>query len=511
MKVVLSAIVLFLTASWIHGVVAPFSPLAATVYAAEAECPLKTTGDADCSDTVSLADFAIWKNEYTEGLGVRADFNTDNKVTLSDFQIWRNTYVGSGETTPTPLPPTPVPTTPPGDDDVVPIPNSPGSLTLVSRPGFQYGNRVNCSTKEPICALGWQESDVYTEPRHRSFPAKVEWRNIQTGAVVKTVNLPDIPNAPVNGARPYPIYNPDNDNWYVVYHASRKGGAGGDNQTSIYGGLFDAAGNSKGSITEIYDGSYSGWVPHGYYDSKSKLFYMEWHQQTSSLGGRKDITAALVDGATGALVKTGLKLHNTPDNLEEYSGSAFNSTRGEGISLFAANTGACDEGCLTKATTNRHTTTRDGVSVQGGQLDLDNNASTFEWYISIAFNPTTNRYVAVYGQSASPYRGGPPVSVKAHILDMDGKSLSGQLSLGNATSGMFYWQTGTACSTDTNLCMVAFKDKAVYIDTTKTDASAVGTAFTVPTGNGATKAAYSPIVQKFVLFGPSGYAIANGK
>lgn len=472
----------------------------------------KQAGDADCNGTVALTDFAIWKEEYSGSLGadtdgdgnVRdADFNTDSRVTLIDYEIWRVRYLagdgggggGGGG----------------GDEEVVAIPAAPTNLALVPRPGFAWGNRVNCSTKEPVCAFGWQENDVYIDPQHQSYPAKVEWRNVETGAIIATVNLPSIADAPINGARVYPIYNPDEDNWFVVYHATRKGGPVGSNQTSIYGVLFDAAGNPQGSAIEVYDGNFSGWTPHGYYDTSSKLFYMEWHQQTSSLGGRKDITAALVDGTTGALVQTGLKLHDTPENLEEYSGSAFNPIRGEGLSVFAANTGACDEGCLTKATINRHATSRDGLSFKGDQRDIDNNAATFEWYISTSFNPTTKRYVVVYGQSSSPHRGGPQISVKAQILDMDGATIGNQLSLGEATPGNFYWQTGTSCSSHNNLCLVTFKEKAVYIDSTKSDQSAVGAVFAVPTGGGTSKVAYSPVTKQFVVFGQAGYARVNSK
>ena len=76
-------------------------------------CPAKPQGDADCKNGVSLADFAIWKAEYSSGTGKTADFNTDTKVTLADFQIWRNTYVGSGGGGGGGTNPTAVPTTPP--------------------------------------------------------------------------------------------------------------------------------------------------------------------------------------------------------------------------------------------------------------------------------------------------------------------------------------------------------------------------------------------------------------
>jgi hypothetical protein len=367
------------------------------------------------------------------------------------------------------------------------------------------GNNVNCSTKAPICAFGWQESDVYAEPRHQAYGAKVEWRNITNNTVVKTVNLPDLPDAPINGARVYPIYNPDNDNWFVTYHASRKNGAGGDNQTSIYGALFDAAGAPIGGVTEVYDGSYSGWVPHGYYDSSAKMFYMEWHQQTSPLGGRKDITAALVNGASGQLVKAGLKVHDTPDILEEYSGSAYNPFNNEGLTLTTRNTGACDEGCLTRVYAERHTHSATGLSTVGPAIEIDGNDATFEWYMSLGFNASTKRYVAVYGQSGIPYRENPPIQVKAKILDINGNPLSSELDLGAASGGSFYWQTGTACSSRNNLCVVSVKDKALYIDTSQINTQAVGQMFALPVGGGTSKVAYQPATNQFVLYGQQGY------
>lgn len=393
----------------------------------------------------------------------------------------------------------------------VPIPSNPGTSSLFSRPGYYMGNRVNCSSKESVCAFGWQEGDVYSEPRHQRYGAKVEWRNILTNEIIKTVNLPDLPNAPINGARVYPIYNSDNDNWFVVYHASRKGGASGDNQTSIYGALFDASGNVVGSVIEVYDGSFSGWVPHGYYDHSAGMFYMEWHQQTSSLNGRKDITAALVDGVSGLLVKSGLKVHDTPDLLEEYSGSAYNPINREGLTLTTRNTGACDEGCLTRVSAERHSHSAAGLVSAGPAVEIDNDTSTFEWYISLGFNVATRRYLAVYGQSNVPYREGPQIQIKAKILDINGNPLSGELDLGPASVGGFYWQTGTACSTRNNLCLVSIKDKALYVDTAKTDSQAIGPAFAIQLGGGTSKTAYQPTVNQFVIFGQDGYVTVRGE
>lgn len=392
---------------------------------------------------------------------------------------------------------------------VVPLPPAPSGPSSVSRPGYPFGDRVNCSTKEPVCVFGWQEGDVYAGTRNGAYSAKVEWRNITTNAIIKTVNLPDLPNAPHNAARSYPIYNPDNDNWFVVYHASRKGGAGGSNETSIYGALFDKSGNSQGDVVEVYDGNFSGWVPHGYYDTSSKLFYMEWHQQTSSANGRKDITASLVDGATGQLVQSGVKVHDTPEKLEEYSGSAFNPNRGEGLSFFSRNTGGCDESCLTVPAVDRYKTSRSGLDVLASPITINDNTSNFEWRISLAFNPTTDRYIAVYGQGGAHYRNDSQDNMKMHILDADGNSVSGELDLGSAGGGG-YWQSGSACSTTTNICLVTFKGQARYIDTTKTDAAAIGASFSLPVGGGTSKPAYQLATDQFVIYGSDAYSIIKG-
>jgi hypothetical protein len=61
-----------------------------------ANCPRKAQGDADCNGSINLADFEIWRQEFTSVgeqpyLG-KADFNNDGNTTLADFEIWRRTY-----------------------------------------------------------------------------------------------------------------------------------------------------------------------------------------------------------------------------------------------------------------------------------------------------------------------------------------------------------------------------------------------------------------------------------
>lgn len=65
--------------------------------------PSRSIGNANCDDYVNLADFQIWRNEYTGvDVSVRdADFDDNTRVALADFQIWRTTYT-TPATTPTP-------------------------------------------------------------------------------------------------------------------------------------------------------------------------------------------------------------------------------------------------------------------------------------------------------------------------------------------------------------------------------------------------------------------------
>jgi hypothetical protein len=50
-------------------------------------------GDANGDGKVDLADFAIWKSEYLDKLGIKSDFNKDNKIDLADFAVWKGEYL----------------------------------------------------------------------------------------------------------------------------------------------------------------------------------------------------------------------------------------------------------------------------------------------------------------------------------------------------------------------------------------------------------------------------------
>lgn len=52
-------------------------------------CKKKSEGDADCNNSINLADLSYWQIDYEKGTSRYADFNGDGKVTLADYNIWR--------------------------------------------------------------------------------------------------------------------------------------------------------------------------------------------------------------------------------------------------------------------------------------------------------------------------------------------------------------------------------------------------------------------------------------
>lgn len=56
-------------------------------------CSLKQKGDADCSGTIDLVDFEIWRKEFTGTLTTKkADYNSNSSIDLADFEIWRRSF-----------------------------------------------------------------------------------------------------------------------------------------------------------------------------------------------------------------------------------------------------------------------------------------------------------------------------------------------------------------------------------------------------------------------------------
>lgn len=70
-------------------------------------CSLKSNGDANCDGQITLADFEVWRKEYTGVLSTKAaDTNSDGIVNLVDFEKWRKAFTQSN----------PNPTQPPGNN-----------------------------------------------------------------------------------------------------------------------------------------------------------------------------------------------------------------------------------------------------------------------------------------------------------------------------------------------------------------------------------------------------------
>lgn len=56
-------------------------------------CRFKTKGDANCDDKITIVDFNVWKEEFTEVKTTRtADFNRDKKITIIDFNLWKGGF-----------------------------------------------------------------------------------------------------------------------------------------------------------------------------------------------------------------------------------------------------------------------------------------------------------------------------------------------------------------------------------------------------------------------------------
>lgn len=73
------------------GATATPTPLAST-------CALKSRGDANCDDKITILDFSIWKTEFLEGEEVQiktADFDKNNSVNIQDFNAWKGGFLDS--------------------------------------------------------------------------------------------------------------------------------------------------------------------------------------------------------------------------------------------------------------------------------------------------------------------------------------------------------------------------------------------------------------------------------
>jgi len=64
-------------------------PLTPPYLTPDPRCPQKSRGDADCDNKITIYDFAIWKDEFINKRGFRADFDRKRGVTINDFGIWK--------------------------------------------------------------------------------------------------------------------------------------------------------------------------------------------------------------------------------------------------------------------------------------------------------------------------------------------------------------------------------------------------------------------------------------
>ena len=66
----------------------PLTPLTPPI-SPDPLCSKKSKGDADCDGKITIHDFAIWKDEFINKRGRRADFDRIGGVTIIDFAIWK--------------------------------------------------------------------------------------------------------------------------------------------------------------------------------------------------------------------------------------------------------------------------------------------------------------------------------------------------------------------------------------------------------------------------------------
>lgn len=115
-------------------------------------CSTKSQGDADCNGSINLADFEIFRKEFTGILASRnADFDSNGSVGISDFELWRRTSYGSGN----------VPTSTPGGGNPTSTPtlSSPTATPIVPTGGASNAGSMWISPAEiaklPMSGTAW--------------------------------------------------------------------------------------------------------------------------------------------------------------------------------------------------------------------------------------------------------------------------------------------------------------------------------------------------------------------
>ncbi len=391
----------------------------------------------------------------------------------------------------------------------VPLPSGhpAGSVTAIN--DNKTWGMVSCATEDPICIFTWQVGDMYTGSRGNGHDCGcAEVRNIQTGALIKKLNIMDAPNAPYNGYRPYPIFNPFKKEWLIVTQSTRLNWNGDENSLDRpYGVRVDINGNIIGSAIELSRQNWRGWVPHGSFDTANRKYYVEWHQMVVDYG-HKDIFASVID-ENGTVTDMDFNIDKTPETLDEYASSVYNSASGEIISIHStADAGDCDN-CTRAIDTYRLLISSAGkLSIVGTKTRVDSD-NHVEWGLHASYNPTTNTIVVVYRDGTTSRDEGGLTGSAAIILDGQGVLKASETVLGGTGSG--YWTTGTACSTKTNICVGTIQEQSVYIDaasTGSTKVSSIGSSGVSNFNFPGTRAGYSPVTDKFFLYGNNGFATA---
>lgn len=394
----------------------------------------------------------------------------------------------------------------------VPLPgsNPSGSLTAISD-GKTWG-MVSCATDDPICIFTWQVGDMYTGSRGNGRDCGcAEIRNVQTGALIKKINIMDAQNAPYNGYRPYPIYNPFKKEWLIVTQSTRLNWDGNENELDRpYGFRVGIDGTLVGPAIELSNQNWRGWVPHGVFDTAARKYYVEWHQMVVDYG-HKDMYATVVD-ENGTVTDMDFNIDQTPDTLDEYATAVYNSQSGEVISIHStADAGDCDN-CTRAIDVYRLKISGAGklsTVTAKNRIDSDNQV---EWGLHSSYNPTTNTIALIYREGTTSRDEGGLTGTGAVILDGQGNVKASPVSLGGTGSG--YWTTGASCSMKTNLCVAAVQEKSVYIDaasTGSTKISNIGNSGAANFNFPGTRTGYSSTTDKFYFYGNNGYISAPGR
>jgi hypothetical protein len=356
--------------------------------------------------------------------------------------------------------------------------------------------------------FGWQTDDLYDSNGGNPFCACMQLRNMQTGAIIKEFSAISAPEAPINGNRPLAIHNPDDNEWLIAYHSTPRSGGGGSSQ--IYAVRVDGSGNILGSTISMSDTPQEGWVPKGIYDTVHHKYYVQWHQRMGDYNSSKDMFATVVD-RNGTITDKNYNINKSDGRLDEYGNAAFNTTTGEIMSIMSDKQPEDCDDCTRNLYAYRLKISDQGKLSEVGMTELDTD-NDVEWGLSVAYNKSANSYVLTYREGTTARRVGGLTRVSAMVVGADGTVQASPVSLGSTIDD--YWVTGTACSTQTNVCVATFIANGVYVDAASTGTTKIGTIGAHGAGNFAwngSKVAYIAALDKFGIFGNGQYLLAPGQ